>query len=132
MADGMTVDASEIQALARDIDSASGRILPEMRKVVSKGALNVKNAMQKDLAASAHFRGIARSVNYDMAGNDHFSEAEIGPSSEPGSPGNLANIAYFGGVRGGGTVRDPREPLEEEAESFFEHVERLAAESLLG
>lgn len=129
MADGMTVDASEIEALARDINAATGRIVPEMRKSVSKSALNVKRAMQKDFEASTHFRGIARSVTYDMRGNDSYSEAEIGPVP---TPGLLENIAYFGGARGGGTVRDPREPLQEESESFFEHIERLATEGVLG
>lgn len=131
MADGMTMDAGEIKALARDIDGAARRLTPETRKIVSKGALNIKNGMRRDMQASPSFSGVARSINYDLTDKVAVQEAEIGPSAEPGSPGNLANIAYFGGARGGGTVYLTG-PLEREAESFFEHVERLAAESILG
>lgn len=130
--DGMSIDTTEIVALARDIAGAAGRVTGEHRKVVSKGALNVKNVMRKDMAASRHFKGITRSIGYDMSGDNSFSEAQIGPSSEPGSPGNLANIAYFGGSRGGGTVRDPRGALEDEAPAFFKALEDLAVKSVLG
>jgi hypothetical protein len=130
MADAVSIDASEVLALAKDIAGTQGRIVPEMRASVSRGALNVKKAMQADLAASRSFKGIASSVSYDLTGNNTFSQAEVGPSAESGSPGNLANIAYFGGSRGGGTVRDPAKPLEEEAPRFYEAIEALAGKVL--
>ncbi|MEE6273518.1 hypothetical protein V2J56_09185 [Georgenia sp. MJ206] len=130
MADSVDIDVSEILALSREIAGAPGRLTPETRKVVSRGAMNVKRTMQADLRASTSFRGVARAVSYDLTDHVAVQEAEIGPSSEAGSPGNLANIAYFGGARGGGTVRDPAAALEEEAPGFFEAVEALVAEAV--
>ncbi len=117
--DGMSIDTSEIEALARDISLAGTRLRGDVKPVVSKGALNVKNAMRKDMSASKHFKGITRSIGYDMHDTGSVIEAEIGPSSEAGSPGNLANIAYFGGAHGGGgTVPDPQAALDAEAPNF--------------
>lgn len=127
---GMSVDVGELLALARDISGAGGRVTREARQSVSKGALNVKNQLRKDMSASRSFKGVTPGIDYEMSGNDHFSEARIGPRK--GKPGSLANIAYFGSSRGGGTVRDPKFALEEEAPRFFDAVEALAAKAVLG
>lgn len=98
------------------LDAAGRRISTEVRQVVSKAALNIKNTMRADAEASAYFQFAPR-ISYDLKGNASFSEAEIGP--EKGGAGSLANIAYFGGRRGGGgTVRDPQQALNEEAPRF--------------
>lgn len=127
---GMSIDASAVFALSRDIAAAVARVPAEGRQIVSKGALNVKKQQQAEMAASTHFKGIARSITYDLSGGAAFCEAQIGPKSGAGSPGNLANIAYFGGSRGGGTVPDPRVALEAEAPGFFAAVEAMAAKAL--
>lgn len=113
----------------RQVDERLGRhVVP----VVLKGANNVKATMRRDAEASTHFRSIAGSISYDTHqtsfGGVGVFEAEIGPSSEAGSPGNLANIAYFGTSRGGGTVRDPQAALDEEQPKF----ERAMTELLGG
>ena len=56
--------------------------------------------------------------------------AVIGP--EKGAPGSLANVAYFGTSRGGGTVADPEDALQEEADAFVEHFAAMAEELALG
>lgn len=110
------IDASAALAAAADLGAALDGLPKKVRASVSKGALNIKNAMKADMAASEHFGQVASSITYDLNGSDYAPEAEIGPRK--GSPGSLANIAYFGGARGGGTVRDPIEPANEEAPNF--------------
>src|SRR5690606_32242161 len=87
VAGAVDLDVSAILALSREIAGAPGRLTSETRKVVSRGALNVKRTMQADLQASQHFRGIAGSVSYDLTDLVAVQEAEIGPTSEGGSPG---------------------------------------------
>lgn len=113
--------------LSAMLGTAALRLIPQVAKVVGKGALNVKNTMQQDARRSRHFR-LERDIGYD-----HFTfdgtglSAQIGPQRR--GAGNLAAIAYFGGAHGGGgTVRDPQRAADEEAPRF----ERALAEIMEG
>ena len=111
------IDTSELTALAADLGRVPLKVAREIPAVVTKGALNIKDQLRSDLAGSQHFKGASHTVGFDLL--DGGFAAEIGPSSEAGSPGNIANIAYFGGSQGGGgSVADPRVALEAEAEKF--------------
>lgn len=114
---GVSVDASDARRFAADLTAATQRVVDQVPKVVERGALNIKNQMVDAMRSSAHFKGATRSISYDM--RDGGFEAEIGPRSGPGEPGALANIAYFGGSRGGGgTVEDPQVALDAETPRF--------------
>lgn len=109
------------------------RALPEhargdARQVISKGALNIKQQLQAEAAGSRHFGKIARAVSYDL--NDRAGSVEAVVGYDKGSPGSLANIAIFGGSRGGGTVPDPMGALEKEAPNTAEHLLALLARHL--
>jgi len=108
-------------------------MVPKVRGVVAKSALNTKNAMRKDAQRSKHFKQIAAAISYDLevvaSGGDSKIEAEIGPT--PGGAGSLAGIAYFGTSRpGGGTVRNPEAAMNDEAPNFHEYAFK-ATEGLL-
>lgn len=117
-------DASDFDALARDLDRAAatdliGKIAPS----VSKGALNVKNAMQGDMSKSRHFGQVASAISYDLDTFTNHLRAEIGPESAGRQVGDLAHFAYFGGANGGGgTVPDPEYLLEQEAPALEQFV----------
>jgi hypothetical protein len=129
MADSFDVDASEVRILTVALTNSTRGIESDVRAVVSKGALNIKNQMVAEMASSPHFKGTARAITYDMTGNGLFSEAQIGPKVGDGESGGLAGFAYFGGSNGGGgTVPDPRLALEREAPNF----ERALGEILGG
>lgn len=117
---GVSIDTSELQAVAADLTAAGSGIAGIVRPIVHKGAMNIKAQMRTEMRASRHFRQIASAIDYSMHGGMIFGvgviEAEIGPRT--GSPGSLANIAYFGGSRGGGTVPDPKGALEAEIPRF--------------
>lgn len=118
MADGFTLDASEVRALAAKLTDSTRGIEKDVRAVVSKGALNIKTQMVAEMGASSSFKGTARSITYDLSGNAFFSEAQIGPKVGDGEVGGLGGIAYHGNSRGGGTVPDPQGALDRETPGF--------------
>lgn len=124
---GIEIDTAEVRHLAADATRMPGELSRWLRPAVSRGALNIKRAMQADLEQSgnAGIRAVARSISYDLIDGDHTIEAEIGPDKPSGA---LANIAYFGTSRGGGHTRDPIEPLNEEAEAFQKAVADIVGE----
>jgi hypothetical protein len=119
------IDITELRRFAADLNSASVRASGDVRGLVNKGALNIKNQLREEMGASGWFKGAAAAIDFDLVASRDGLEAQIGPSSEGGSPGNLANVAYFGTSRGGGTVPDPRGALEAEAPRFERAVDEL-------
>ncbi len=102
----------EMRQLATDIAAGAGRLasLTDVDAIMKKGATVIKDEQNENLAASRSFRGIGGTVTYDR-------QAALGAVAYEGGPdkdrrgGALANIAFFGGSRGGGTV-DFDGPLE--------------------
>ena len=122
----MDIDTSELRAFAAHLQSASSSL--DVEQVVSKGALNIKNQLVAEMRQSRHFGQISSSISYDITGGAGDVEAEIGPVK--GSPGSLANIAYFGSSRGGGTVADPEGALLAEAPNLEKYLGDLAEKAI--
>lgn len=119
---------NELRAFAAEL-RAAGDVQPEVEKVLFKGAMNIKKDLQEKMRASTHFKGAAGAISFDIRG----LSAEIGPTK--GSPGSLANLAYFGGTgwggkHSGGTVEDPEEALLREVPAFEKHLTEIAVRSL--
>lgn len=113
--------SDELRAFSADLRAAGSRVAGRVRPVVHKGATKIKAQMRREMGASDHFKGITRAIDYsvksgNIAGGGGAIEAKIGPRK--GKPGSLANIAYFGGSRGGGTVADPKGALDAEIPHF--------------
>lgn len=135
----MSADTSDLDNLARSFRAIPADMVPKMRGVVAKSALNTKNIMQADVRRSRHFvgkkkPGLDKSIDYDIKvlgfGGDAEIQAEIGPNKHRNPAAALANVAYFGTSRGGGTVRAPEEAMLEEAPNFYEFAFK-ATEGLL-
>jgi len=129
----MSADTSEFDGLIRNLMKIPADMVPKVRGVVAKSALNTKKIMQKDAQRSRHFKQLARTISYDIKehgfAGDGVIEAEIGPSG--GGAASLAGIAYFGTSKpGGGTVRNPEDAMLEEAPNFYEYAFK-ATEGLL-
>ena len=129
----MSADTSDLDVLARSFRAIPAMMVPKMRGVVARSALNTKRIMQKDARRSRHFKQIAPTIGYDLKvhefGGDGVIEAEVGPT--PGGAGSLAGIAYYGTSRAGGaTVRNPEDAMLEEAPNFYEFAFK-ATEGLL-
>lgn len=129
----MSADTTDFDGLMRDLRKIPAGMVPKMRGVVAKSALNTKNIMRKDARGSKHFKQIAPTIGYDLKvhefGGDAVIEGEVGPSG--GGAASLAGIAYFGTSRAGGaTLRNPEDAMLEEAPNFYEFAFR-ATEDLL-
>lgn len=128
----MSDTGKEFYEFAAVLDAAGAATENQVRNVVNQSALRIKNAMRADMGRSRSFRQVASAIDYDIRGGSLFGsnliEAEIGPRK--GSPGSLANIAYFGTSRGGGTVRDPGEALNDEASNFERALAEVIERSL--
>lgn len=121
------IDDSEARSLIRELDAVVRNVPDDVAAVVEKAGVNVKKVLRDDLRGSRHFRGAAPSVTYDLIKTPSYVEAEIGPVTGPGRRvGDLASIAYFGGVHGGGgTVRDPMHAAQEEAPRFEKALDNV-------
>lgn len=126
---GVEIDVSEVRALAHDMSRVDKRLARHLIPVVRKGAVNIRDSMRTDLRGSSNpgFRHVASTVSFDMLDNGYA--VEVGPSKPAGA---LANVAYFGTSKGGGTVRDPKEALHDEADNFIRELDKLAEELVLG
>ena len=109
----VSVDASELRTLSFDLARIPDKVQKGVRPVVTKGAMQVRDKMRKDMRESPSFKGNARNISYDLKVGGDGVEAEIGPK-----PTWLAHIAYFGGANGGGGTVDILGPLGEEVEPF--------------
>jgi len=119
----VSVDTSGLDGLAKSFRAIPAAMVPKLKGVVSKSAVNTKNLMRKDASGSKHFKQLARTISYDLKvhsfGGDGVIEAEVGPAG--GGAASLAGIAYFGTSRpGGGTLRNPEDAMLEEAPNFYE------------
>ena len=114
---------NEVRTLAADMTKVDARMLRHLVPVVRRGAVNIKEAMRADLhkSSNAGFRHVASTVTFDET-DDGFG-AEIGPTKPAGA---LANIAYFGSYKGGGTVRDPTGAMNDEEPNFVRELENVA------
>lgn len=97
----MIVDTSEVREFAAKLAAAPEKKRRRVAMIVKKGAQNVKNETRADLASSgnAAFRSIT--ISYDMHDRGALVEADIAPAD--GGAGDLANLAFFGTAKGGGT-----------------------------
>ena len=122
------VEVDGARELAVDMRNVEPLLARRLKPAVSKGAQNIKQDLAGKMRESRSFGVVAQAISYDL--DDDGYGAEIGP--EKGAPGSLANVAYFGTSRGGGTVADPEDALQEEADAFIEHLAAMAEELALG
>ena len=118
----VSVELSELRAFARELEDAPLKVVREIIPVMRKGAVNIKSDMQADLRGSSNagFRHVASTVSYDVL--DGGFGVEVGPSKPAGA---LANVAYFGTSRGGGTVADPVGALQAEIPRFEKAIDDI-------
>lgn len=127
MGNVMTLDTSELDRLAADWRSAAAKTPNRFKPTFSRAGLNVKNAINDDLSKSRNggFRRIR--VSYDLLPSAEGIGVEIGPRS--GGVNSLANIAFFGTSRGGGTHLF-YEFGEQEMPELQSQVQRVATEMM--
>ena len=120
------IDAHEVKEFASELGKVPTKVVTGVRPAVVKAGVNMKKQLREEMDKSKHFKA-SRSINFDVS--DGGLAVAVGPSK--GHPGSIANIAYFGGVNGGGgTVPDPRGALDAEAPRFEKALTDLVGEIL--
>jgi hypothetical protein len=89
------IDAHELDVLAQDLDRAAGVAPKDARKVLAKGALNIKTDARRRRSGSKYLPRLAAAITYDSHETPSGGWAEVGP--EHGKPqGNLGHIPENG------------------------------------
>ena len=120
------VDGIEVRELSHDLGEVPDRVIPEVKKSVSRGALNIKNDMARDARSDGSYRHFHRSISYDLVRDG--LEAEIGPDKNL-VQGPLGNILYFGTSKNA-PVLNLGGPLYKEAPRFEAALRRIAGDVL--
>lgn len=124
----MRVTVEGAQELAAAWDASADRADDELRRVVSKGALNIKNATRAKWAGHRHAPTLAAAVSYDLDEEGGALGAEIGPVKEATGGGPLGTIYEYGTQR---TAPQPAlNPALDAEEPRFEEAAGAAAEKL--
>ena len=119
-------DGREVRELSLDLSKAPDRVLPEVKKSISRGALNIKNDLVRDARSDGSYRHFHRSISYDLIRDD--LEAEIGPDKTR-VQGALGNILYFGTSKNA-PVLGLDGPLDGEAPWFEAALPRIVGDIL--
>ncbi|PJM80008.1 hypothetical protein [Bifidobacterium scaligerum] len=129
MPDGIRFDVSDVLREAADLKAARIRAMPLLKATLSKASLNIKNTINDDLGKSRDggFRKIR--VSYDITTTPTGLQSEIGPRK--GGSNDLANIAFFGTARGGGT-HPFYEWMDPEAERLEQYATQAAWKAVMG
>lgn len=88
-------DISGLTELVADLTHATTKVAIESRKVVQKGALNIKNDWRRRASGLSHAPLYPASITYDTGFKKGGWEAEVGPDkSRP--QGALGNLITYG------------------------------------
>lgn len=125
----VTVDASELTAFGRRVASAHAKASIAVAQVVKKGAQNVKEGVISDLQTSSNYAISRIGIGYEMGSTGTTIYADVSPRD--GGASDLANIAFFGTAKGGGTHRF-YQFAEQELPTLAEYVGDAADDMLIG
>jgi hypothetical protein len=119
------VDFSQVERLADDLEGVPEETRPKFRKVIERGAVNIKNEMRAEASGHPTFKHFPRSISYDLTGE---FEAEIGPDKGR-IQGALGNLLYFGRSNTAG-VLDINGPLRREEPRTVDAIADVAEDIL--
>lgn len=98
MAD-VSIDDSDIYALAADLSGTGKDVIPFAYKAVQVTANNIKKTWAAKVAGSIGLEGLARTIDYDVHMHVADVEAEIGYDKDRGGQAPLGNVSEFGTTR---------------------------------
>jgi len=115
----LSVTVSGMDEWETVLAKANEDVTPEARKVVSKGALNIKNDWRRRWSGFRYAPALPYAVTYDTAEEGTRLSAEIGPDKDK-RQGALGNLLEFGSVNNaprpaGSPALDAEQPRFERA-----------------
>lgn len=126
---------SDLDHLIHDLGEIRRELMPEVRQVTSKGALNVKQGWARRWEGHSTIRHLPRAINYDLTEGPGFVAAEVGPAHER-TQGTLGHIIEFGRAEYG-TLRNAPIPggqpaLDDEDPRYVRALADVAEKVLSG
>ncbi|GAB2951920.1 hypothetical protein GCM10027280_45380 [Micromonospora polyrhachis] len=115
----------EIQSLVGEFDEVLVDAMPEVRKVVQKGALNIKTDARQRISGHPHAPAYPYSITYDTQVTGNSAVAEIGPDKGK-RQGALGNILEYGTLKNA-PLPHIKPAADEELPRFERALEDLAA-----
>jgi hypothetical protein len=122
----ISIDTSQLDELADDLVEVPEETRPKFRKVVERGALNVKNDLRAEAEGGQSYRHFPRSISYDMVGE--FA-AEIGPDKDR-IQGALGNLLYFGSSKNAPVLPPIEGALDRETPRMMDAIGDVAEDIL--
>jgi hypothetical protein len=119
-----------LRRLAADLDAAAHVAPEEARKVVAKGALNIKKDWRRAWTGLRHAPALPYAITYDTKLTGDRASAEIGPDKDR-RQGALGNLIEYGSVKNA-PIPGGLPALEREAPRFEKALTDLAARTLEG
>lgn len=99
---GFHWNTEQVDRLSLDLSEAPGRMQRKAPRVFGRGALEIKNRLQRAASGHRYLPALDRFVSYDKLGDLHY---EIG--FEKAGAGNLANIAVYGSINNAPVMMSP-------------------------
>lgn len=96
MADGITIDTSELDKALAKIGQLGPETIPFVRKAVQVNVTNVKNAWRDKLQGTPSAPRVPYSITYDTKELASGVEAEIGATKGTGNQGGIALLLEYG------------------------------------
>jgi hypothetical protein len=128
------MDVSELRKLEVDLGAGAVAALADVRAVVQKGALKIKNQLREEAGGVVHAPALPAMINYETKIGPTYVEAEIGvrtgPKGSPFATGGLA-FFYYGNSKVGPQLPDPMLALRKEAAVVEDYAVKIAAKALL-
>lgn len=124
----MRVTVTGALELADAWDESAAKADEELKPVVSKGALNIKNATRAKWAGHRHAPTLAAAVGYDLDEEGGALGAEIGPDKAATGGGPLGTIYEYGTQRA--APQPALNPALDAEAPRFEEAAGAAAEKL--
>lgn len=121
----LTFDTAEVAAVADILVKAAGVAPVEARKVVAKGALNIKTDARRRVSGLAHAPSYSNSITFDSHETATGGWAEIGPDKSK-RQGALGNLIEYGSVNNA-PIPHMAPAAEAETPKFEKAMEDLAA-----
>ena len=126
----VTATSSGFGELHAVLESAAADAVPEGRKVVARGALQIKNEWRRRWSGSPHAPALPYAIGYDVRTAGTLVSAEIGPDKAK-RQGALGNLYEFGAPAQNTTPRPGGAPaLAAETPRFVAALEKLAVDLL--
>lgn len=126
----VTVTSTGMNELALALESAAEDAVDEARKVVARGALNIKRDARRFASGIAHAPSYPYSIGYDTKVSGTTASAEIGPDKAK-RQGALGNILEYGTVNNA-PYAHLGPALDIEGPKFVAAVEQLGVDLLEG